>query len=180
MKLEDLTKLGIAEETAKQVIAMNDAEISAEQKKLADKDAELTMATDKIGELTETVKKFDGVDVEKLKADLAEMSKKYADDTAALKLDNALSLLLAGSGAKDAEIVKGLIDKSIVKLDDGGKLTGVSEQLDKLRQDKAFLFESNDGTPVNTGFTHGDPPSGNSAKGSNFLNILKENQVKRK
>ena len=130
MKLEDLTKLGIAEDAAKQVIAMNDAEISAEQKKLADKDAELTMATDKIGELTEAVKKFDGVDVEKLKADLAEMSKKYADDTAALKLDNALSLLLAGSGAKDAEIVKGLIDKSIVKLDDGGKLTGVSEQLD--------------------------------------------------
>ena len=180
MKLEALTKLGIAEDTAKQVIAMNDAEVTAEKKKLADKDAELTMATDKIGELTEAVKKFDGVDVEKLKADLAEMSKKYADDTAALKLDSALPLALAGSGAKDTEIVKGLIDKSVVKLDPGGKLTGVSEQLEQLRKDKAFLFETNEGTPVNTGFTHGDPPSGNSAKGSDFLNIVKENQVKRK
>ena len=57
MKLEELTKLGIPEEAAKQVIAMNEAEIFAETKKLTDKDAELTMAADKIKELTETVKK---------------------------------------------------------------------------------------------------------------------------
>ena len=63
MKLEELTKLGIPEDTAKQVVAMNEAEVSAEAKKLTDKDAELTMAADKIKELTETVKKFDGVDV---------------------------------------------------------------------------------------------------------------------
>ena len=72
MKLEELTKLGIPEDTAKQVVAMNEAEVSAEAKKLTDKDAELTMAADKIKELTETVKKFDGVDVEKLKTDFAE------------------------------------------------------------------------------------------------------------
>ena len=139
MKLEELTKLGIPEEAAKQVIAMNEAEVSAETKKLADKDAELTMATDKIKELTEAVKKFDGVDVEKLRTDLAEMSKKYDTDTAALKLDNALSKALAGCGARDADIVGKLLDRSIIKLD-GDKLIGVSEQLERLKTDKAFLF----------------------------------------
>ncbi len=139
MKLEELTKLGIPEEAAKQVIAMNEAEVSAETKKLADKDAELTMAADKIKELTEAVKKFDGVDVEKLRTDLAEMSKKYDADTAALKLDNALSKMLSGCGAKDADIVGKLLDRSIIKLD-GDKLIGVSEQLEKLKTDKAFLF----------------------------------------
>ncbi len=140
MKLEELTKLGIPEDTAKQVVAMNETEIAAETKKLTDKDAELTMATDKIRELTETVKKFDGVDVDKLKADLADMSKKYDADTAALKLDSALAKALAGCGAKDADIVGKLLDRSIIKLGEDGKLIGVSEQLERLKSDKAFLF----------------------------------------
>ncbi len=140
MKLEELTKLGIPEETAKKVLALNEAEVSAETKKLADKDAELTMATDKIKELTEAVKKFDGVDVDKLKTDLAEMSKKYAEDTAALKLDNALSKMLSSCGARDADIVGKLLDRTIIKLGEDGKLVGVSEQLEKLKTDKSFLF----------------------------------------
>ena len=147
MKLEELTKLGIPEDTAKQVVAMNEAEVSAEAKKLTDKDAELTMAADKIKELTETVKKFDGVDVEKLKADLAEMSKKYDADTAALKLDNALSKMLSSCGARDADIVCKLLDRSIIKLD-GDKLIGVSEQLEKLKTDKAFLFGDDKSVPA--------------------------------
>lgn len=165
MKLEELTKLGIAEDAAKQVVALNETEISAEAKKLADKEAELTMATEKIAELTETVKKFDGADVEKLKSDLAEMSKKYDTDTAALKLDNALSKMLAGCGAKDADIVGKLIDRSIIRLD-GDKLIGVSEQLEKLKTEKAFLFgdekaaEEKPAMTVQLGAQH-DKPAGN-------------------
>ena len=140
MKLEELTALGIPEDTAKQVVAMNETEIAAETKKLTDKDAELTMATDKIRELTETVKKFDGVDVDKMKSDIEGWSKKYAEDTAALKLDNALAKALAGCGARDADIVGKLLDRSIIKLGEDGKLIGVSEQLDRLKTDKAFLF----------------------------------------
>lgn len=157
MKLEELTKLGIAEETANRVIAMNEAEIAAEKSRLTDKEAELTMATEKIAELTETVKKFDGVDVEKLKADVAEANKRLADETAALKLDNAISLALADSGALDKDIVRGQIDRSIVKLGDDGKLIGFSEQLEKLKADKAFLFgsgEASTGARVDTGLDH--------------------------
>lgn len=127
MKLEDLTKLGIAEEAAKQVVAINEAEISAEAKKLTDKEAELTMATDKIAELTETVKKFDGVDVEKMKSDLADWSKRYTEDTNALKLDSALSKVLSSCGAKDADIVGKLIDRSIIKLEGDKRLLNCRE-----------------------------------------------------
>lgn len=140
MKLEDLTKLGVAENIAKQVVTLSAQELAAEKNKLTDKEAELAMASDKIKELTEAVKKFDGVDVEKLKADVAEANKKLADETAALKLDNAIALALADSGALDKDIVRGQIDKSIVKLGDDGKLIGFSEQLERLKADKAFLF----------------------------------------
>ena len=153
MKLEDLTKLGIAENVAKQVVALNEAEVAAEAKKLTDKEAELTMATDKIKELTETVKKFDGVDIEKMKSEIENWSKKYNDDTNALKLDIALSKTLAGCGAKDADIVGKLLDLSIVKFGDDGKLMGIEEQLQRLKTDKAFLFGGADEAAKPTGMT---------------------------
>lgn len=152
MKLEEIIKLGVAEDIAKKIVELSDAELAAEAKKLTDKDAELTMATDKIKELSETAKKFDGVDIEKLKAELEAANKKYADDTAALKLDNALTLALADSGAIDKDIVKGLLDKNIIKLD-GDKLIGVSEQLEKLKTDKAFLFGTASGEKSETGMS---------------------------
>lgn len=139
MKLEKILALGVAEDVAKQIAELSDAELAAEAKKLTDKEAELAMAAEKISELTEFTKKFDGVDVEKLKAELDEANKKYDADVAALKLENALNAALADSGALDKDIVKGLLDKSIIK-QENGKLMGVAEQLDKLKADKAFLF----------------------------------------
>ena len=152
MKIEELTKLGIAEDVAKQVVALNEAEVAAEAKKLTDKEAELTMATEKITELTETVKKFDGVDVEKMKSEIADWSKKYNEDTTALKMENAISKTLAGCGAKDADIVGKLLDRSIIKLD-GDKLVGVSEQIERLKTDKGFLFNAADEAAKSTGMT---------------------------
>lgn len=164
MKLEELTKLGIPEDIAKQVVSLSEQELAAEKSKLTDKTAELTMAEDKIKELTETVKKFDGVDVDKLKSDLDAANKKYADETAALKLDNAITLALADSGALDKDIVRNQIDKSIVKLGDDGKLIGFNEQLDRLKNDKAFLFGTPSGgeteTIVNSGVQHSGQLSG--------------------
>ena len=92
------------------------------------------------------------------------MLPKLADETAALKLDNAIALALADSGALDKDIVRGQIDKSIVKLGDDGKLIGFSEQLDKLKNDKAFLFgtpsDNETETIVNSGVQHSGQPSG--------------------
>lgn len=51
MKLEELTKLGISEEVAKQVVSLSEQELAAEKSKLTDKEAELAMAEDKINEL---------------------------------------------------------------------------------------------------------------------------------
>lgn len=156
MKLEDLIKLGIPEETAKQVIAASDAETAAVSKQLADKTAELTTATNTITSLSEKVKAFDGVDLEKLKKDAAEWEKKYGEDTAALKLDNAVMLALTGSGALDAKLTASLIDKQLLKLDDKGGVIGLDEQLTKIKTDKSFLFSTKEQeNPVVTGMTTG-------------------------
>lgn len=162
MKIEDLTKLGIAEDVAKQVVTLSEQELAESTKKLTDTEAELQTANESLKTLGDKVKAFDGVDVDKLKADLAESQKKYGEDIAALKLDNAMALALNSSGALDADIVKGLIDRQTVKLGDDGKLLGFTEQLDKLKTDKAFLFKGEDnlseqptGARVDTGLLHG-------------------------
>lgn len=144
MKIEDLVKLGVTEEIAKKIVEQSDAELAAETQKVSDKDAELKTAKDSLKDLTDKVKAFDGVDVNKLKTDLADAQAKYNSDIASLKLDNAVSLALGTSGALDSDIVKSLIDKSIVKLDDSGKLIGFNEQLEKIKTDKAFLFGAKD------------------------------------
>lgn len=76
---------------------------------------------------------------------------------AALKLDKALELSLAGAKARDVDIVKSQLDSSLLKLDDDGKITGLTEQLDKLKADKAFLFADGDEPTarIDTGLDHG-------------------------
>jgi hypothetical protein len=71
------------------------------KKKFDDKEAELLKANETIKGLNETVAKFDGVDLEKLKKDASDWENKYNTDIAAVKLDSAVSLALAEAKAKN-------------------------------------------------------------------------------
>ena len=97
--------------------------------------------------------------MEGLKKAAADWESKYNADIAALKLDKALELSLIGAKARDVGIAKSQIDSSLLKLDADGKLTGLSEQLEKLKADKSFLFEDTSSEPngarIDTGIDHG-------------------------
>ncbi|WP_289148647.1 phage scaffolding protein [Ruminococcus sp.] len=157
MELKDLTALGITEEQANKVLEQHTAELTAEQQKYTDLNAELETAKGTISELTDKVKAFDGEDIEGLKKAESDWESKYNADIAALKLDKALELSLAGAKARDVDIVKSQLDSSLLKLDDDGKITGLTEQLDKLKADKAFLFADGDEPTarIDTGLDHG-------------------------
>lgn len=157
MELKDLTALGITEEQANKVLEQHTAELTAEQQKYTDLNAELETAKGTISELTDKVKAFDGEDIEGLKKAASDWESKYNEDIAALKLDKALELSLAGAKARDVDIVKSQLDSSLLKLDDDGKITGLTEQLDKLKADKAFLFADGDEPTarIDTGLDHG-------------------------
>lgn len=157
MELKDLTALGITEEQANKVLEQHTAELTAEQQKYTDLNAELETAKGTISELTDKVKAFDGEDIEGLKKAASDWEGKYNADIAALKLDKALELSLAGAKARDVDIVKSQLDSSLLKLDDDGKITGLTEQLDKLKADKAFLFADGDEPTarIDTGLDHG-------------------------
>ena len=160
MEIKDLTDLGMTEEQAKQTLELHNAELTAEQQKVTDLTSQLDAAQKNIGDLTEQVKRFDGTDIDALKKAASDWETKYNEDVAALKVDNAIDVALIGANALDVEIVKSQLDRSLMKLDKDGNLTGLTEQLEKLRNDKAFLFKSDEpkaadsGARMDTGFRH--------------------------
>ena len=111
-----------------------------DKKKYDDEVAKLTTANETIAGLKDTVAKFDGVDLEKLKADAKGWEDKYNTDIAAVKLDSAVSMALVEAKAKNPKLAKAALDMSLVKLD-GDKLMGLSEQLENLKKSDAYLFE---------------------------------------
>ena len=130
-----------------------------DKRKIDDEVAKLTTANDTIKGLRETVAKFDGVDVEKLKKDAQDWETKYNTDLAAVKLDSAVSMALVEAKAKNPKLARAALDMSVIKLD-GEKLLGLSEQLDALKKSDAYLFDVEEGSGgtggarVTTGGTH--------------------------
>ncbi|MGI5825238.1 MAG: phage scaffolding protein [Bacillota bacterium] len=131
-----------------------------DKEKLDNKVAELATANETIKGLKDTVSKFDGVDVEKLKSDAKDWETKYNTDLAAVKLDSAVSMALVEAKAKNPKLAKAALDMSVVKMD-GDKLLGLSEQLESLKKSDGYLFETaedggnnNGGARINTGGHH--------------------------
>ena len=128
-----------------------------DKKKYEDTEGELTTAKNTIKELQDTVKKFDGVDVEALKTRASELENKYNSDLAAVKLDSAIDFALVREKARNPKLVKAALDTSIIKLD-GDKLVGLSEQIAALKENEGYLFDIEEaqtgGATVTTGAHH--------------------------
>ncbi len=117
---------------------------------------DVTTANGTIKKLQDTVKKFDGVDVEQLKKDLADAETKYNTDLSATKLNYALEARLAKEGAVNSKAVKALLDGSKISLD-GDNLIGVDEQLKALKESEKWAFKAD--TPDVPGAGGNPPPT---------------------
>ena len=114
--------------------------------KFTNKETELATAQNTIRELQDAAKKWDGVDVEKLKGDMAALQTKYDSDLAAARLDNAVNMALVEAKARDPKLVKALLDMSVVK-QDGDTVLGLKDQLEKITGSHSYLFASADPEP---------------------------------
>ena len=108
--------------------------------KVSELSTELNAANETIKGLRETVAKFDGVDLDKLKKDASDWETKYNTDIAAVKLDNAVNMALMQAKAKNPKLAKAALDMSVIKMD-GENLLGFNEQIDKLKESDGYLFE---------------------------------------
>lgn len=118
MKTDFLEGLGLSKDVIDKIMAENGRDVEAEKAKTAAKAGELSTANQTIKDLKDSVSKFDGVDVTKLKEDVANWETKYNTDIAAerAKADN----LQKEYGLKDALKASGVVDPEYLIFKHGG------------------------------------------------------------
>ena len=138
---------------------------------IADRDKQLTGLKKNAGDNQELKKQ-----IEALQKANNEQKAAFDAQTKALRMDTAIKLAVADS-AQDAEIVSGLIDKSKLILGEDGKITGLAEQVDALKKDKAFLFKTVR-TPQYDPNGGSNPPAANPFKKESF-NLTEQGRLLR-
>lgn len=166
MKNEDLTALGIDEETAKKVMALHGTVTTGLHGKLiamtAERDGLKEQVTTNQTELDALKESAKGN--EELTAKLADLQAKLDQSKtesetklATQQKDFAIQLALKEANALDESIVLGLLDKDTIKVTDNG-LQGFDEQLKSLQESKAFLFQAQQEEPSAPNIFNGGNP----------------------
>ena len=132
--------------------------------KFKDKETELKTATDTLHGLQETVKKFDGVDVEKLKTAASDAQKQFDTDLAAVRRDSAVDLMLVQAGARSVKAARAMLDLSKAKLKEDGSVEGVD--VDALKKSDPYLFTIEQKKDEGDGHPGGEPGADNDKPGT--------------
>jgi len=198
MKRDFLTNLGIEKETIDSIMAEHGKALTATKAKLTESETQLAEVQTKVTGLEESLTKRDA-DIETLKksdetnevlkTQLAEMQTKYDADKAEAekkliqaKTDSAIELALTNAKAKNIKTVLPLLDAEKLALD-GNMLKGMDKQLETIKTDNPFLFESveADPTPPATPqITVGGNPQGTPPGEKSWRDRMKENVAKAK
>lgn len=125
-------------------------EMKQYKQQVADRDSQIDDLQKKAGnneDMQETInelKENNRQEVERLKQEKHDQQYNYE-----------LEKGLIASKAKNPKALKGLLDTEMLKLDDDGEIRGLSEQLEKIKESDAYLFddapENDDSQPDTTG-----------------------------
>jgi hypothetical protein len=149
MNKADLIALGVSEEVAGQVIVLHGKDIESHKTQIASAQAASEALRGQLAEADKVISGFKELDVDgiraaadtwKAKAEQAEGE--AAAKLSALKFDHALDGALSGAKARNATSVKALLSKELLKLQEDGTLSGLAEQLEKIKAENDYLFES--------------------------------------
>lgn len=151
VKREFLRELGIEDEVLDKIIIENGKDVQGLQAQIESLTADRDGLREQLAAANEQIEGFKELDVDGIKAKAdewkqkAEQAERELDERIAdIQFDHALEKQLAGAKARDAGIIMGLLDREGLKLTDDGKILGLEEQLSKIKEEKGFLFESED------------------------------------
>lgn len=169
MKREQLKDLGLSDEQIGSIMALHGQTVNELNKSLATAEQERDQFKEQLDsnqtELDTLKKAAEGN--EDLTKQLAELQSKFDESETASKTalaekdkDFAIKLALKEANALDESILLSLIDRDTVKVTDSG-VQGLSEQLDGLKENKAFLFQSETKPEPTPQITTGGNANGN-------------------
>ena len=185
MKRSDLEALGLSDEQITGVMKLKSSLISENENKIETLEKEKKELEVQVSDLKNNITQRDN-DIKELKNSKDTISKekyeelenKYKDleKTSKENLENVkkgflIDKMLGDSKAKNTEVLKKQLDMEKVILNDG-KLTGLEEQIEALKESDAYLFDIEDTEPVevSAGGSH-DKPVKNDSFDFNFNHI---------
>lgn len=148
MKKEDILKLGVDEEVAKQIFAMHGADVTSLKAEINKKDEIINEQKEQMSSRDKDLSKLkrDNADNEELQKTISELqkqnnelSKAMEEKVAAVEKAAAIDLALLNDKALDTEIVKLALDMDKIELKDG-ELIGYREQIADLKNRPVSLF----------------------------------------
>ena len=168
MKRDELKALGLEDAVIDKIMDMNGTDINAVKGKLTNAEETIQTLQATIGERDtdiQTLKETAG-NSEELNTKLADLQSKYDADTQNLnsqiqqsKVNSALEMALLSNKARNSKAVKALIDMDKIELAEDGTINGLDEQLEALKTENDFLFESEE-QPKTPKIVSGGNPTG--------------------
>lgn len=172
MKTTDLEGLGLTKEAIKaaglpenlqeELLKLNGQAVEAQKAKTkAAEDKAATLQT-QLDEAGETIKGFENLKPDELKQSVADWQKRARDAEELAKtatkeaedklkaqaFEHALDGALTAAKVKNPKAVKALLKLDLLKPnDEDGSISGLSEQLDKIKETDDYLFSDTDPTP---------------------------------
>ena len=153
MKREELEKLGLEKDAIDSIMALHGRDIEANKAKAAAIESERDGLKSQLDEAAKAIEGFKALDIEGVKKSAdewkakAEQAQKDAEKQVyQVRYESALSDALKASKAKNVKAVRALLNEADLKLTDDG-LVGLKEQLEKVKPENDYLFESDVPTP---------------------------------
>jgi hypothetical protein len=146
MTREFLKSLGIEDKAViDSIMDENGKDINTEKSKYGDYDS----LKASIAEANKQIENFKSMDIDGIKKAADDYKQKFEISQAESKkqleemqFNHALENALSGAKARNIKAVKALLETENIKLNKDGSLTGLTEQLDKLKVENDYLFEA--------------------------------------
>lgn len=149
MRRKLLEDLGLTKEQIDSIMSENGKDIEAEKEKATTITTELEDVKEQLKEANYTIEdlKKNNIDNEALQAKVKEyedtintQKAEYETKVRDLTLDSAIEKALSNAGAKHAELLSTKIDREKLKIEEGGKVTGLDEQINSFKESYKDLF----------------------------------------
>lgn len=149
MRRKLLEELGLTKEQIDSIMSENGKDIETEKEKATTITTELEDVKEQLKEANSTIEdlKKNNIDNEALQAKVKEyedtintQKAEYETKVRNLTLDSAIEKALSNAGAKHAELLSTKIDREKLKIEEGGKVTGLDEQINSFKESYKDLF----------------------------------------
>ncbi|HLR69431.1 MAG TPA: phage scaffolding protein [Virgibacillus sp.] len=177
MNRELLKELGLTDEQIEAVMKSHGQTVNSTKEELSSAQTELesykTQLSERDSQLEELSAKSQGNEelqstIDALKEANNQAKSEHQKELELTKLNYELDQALILNKARNPKAVRALLDTETVKFDEEGKLIGLSEQLDSLKESDSYLFAGEESNPTPPAPTH-IPGAGNKTNPRNEI-----------